>query len=550
MIRSKEPPTHDTKADTGRKPARASATKAVRPMHKAGVPPARNQPLGNQARIRQLKETASEQAAPPVARNDTGLPDRLKAGVESLSGYSLGGVKVHYNSSKPAKVGALAYTQGSEIHVGPGQEKHLPHEAWHVVQQAQGRVRPTLQLKGVAVNDDAGLEREADVMGVRALRECDWGDKFGKSRPAYCMPDVSNPVQLRPEMKMATGITHLVEMDKGHLYNSNFISNERDQVNHGDSIEIETDVRYRSRRGPNQEEFHRKDENGPRHYLWHLATKLNGKKNPPDYFIRDDTIIESNIGSALVFDQNKYPQADKDDHNELIKQFNNLSGEGGLLMHAVAGGEEVEALGYLIDQGVPLAQIRRGDYRTKLLSYIRSDLSMKTFSFRKFGLLVDWRRIWDRVGYKKSGVTIWSGDQQSSRNALDDQRSYGEAGGTMKSMGLDLHQMALEQNFIKKNQKGSIIAWNEVLMHNAVTAGVVGILWVLEEGVGRESFDNFFTQKKKAELYEKWSEKTGMDVMPIYIYRCMGTRGDKNRLGAQGASSLEFVEKFAPRPKE
>lgn len=101
--------------------------------------------------------------------NDTGMPDNLKAGVESLSRMDMSDVKVHYNSSKPAEVGALAYTQGTNIHVAPGQEKHLPHEAWHVVQQAQGRVKPTMQLKGVAVNDDEGLEREADVMGVKAV---------------------------------------------------------------------------------------------------------------------------------------------------------------------------------------------------------------------------------------------------------------------------------------------------------------------------------------------------------------------------------------------
>jgi hypothetical protein len=65
---------------------------------------------------------------------------------------------------------AHAYAQGSEIHVAPGQERHLPHEAWHVVQQAQGRVKPTMQMKaGVPVNDDAGLESEADVMGAKAL---------------------------------------------------------------------------------------------------------------------------------------------------------------------------------------------------------------------------------------------------------------------------------------------------------------------------------------------------------------------------------------------
>jgi Domain of unknown function (DUF4157)/APOBEC-like N-terminal domain len=102
--------------------------------------------------------------------NNTGLPDHLKAGIENLSGYSLDDVRVHYNSSRPEQLNALAYTQGKEIHVAPGQERHLPHEAWHVIQQKQGRVRPTLQAKGVAINDDTGLEKEADVMGAKAIQ--------------------------------------------------------------------------------------------------------------------------------------------------------------------------------------------------------------------------------------------------------------------------------------------------------------------------------------------------------------------------------------------
>jgi hypothetical protein len=112
---------------------------------------------------------------PPVSAplqkkpNATGLPDRLKAGVESLSGFAMDDVRVHYNSSKPAAVQAHAYALGADIHVAPGQEQHLPHEAWHVVQQKQGRVKPTLQMKGVAINDDAGLEREADGMGRMAV---------------------------------------------------------------------------------------------------------------------------------------------------------------------------------------------------------------------------------------------------------------------------------------------------------------------------------------------------------------------------------------------
>jgi hypothetical protein len=109
--------------------------------------------------------------ASTIAPNRTGLPDRLKAGVEGLSGFSLDDVRVHYNSPKPAELHAMAYAQGAEIHLGPGQERHLPHEAWHVVQQKQGRVKPTLQTKGVPINDDSGLEREADVMGDKAWRQ-------------------------------------------------------------------------------------------------------------------------------------------------------------------------------------------------------------------------------------------------------------------------------------------------------------------------------------------------------------------------------------------
>jgi hypothetical protein len=123
----------------------------------------------------QLQAKATEFAAQqrPIVqrRHQTGLPDGLKSGVEQLSGMSLDHVRVHYNSSRPAQLQAHAFAQGSQIHLGPGQEKHLPHEAWHVVQQKQGRVRPTMQMQGVAVNDQPGLEREADVMGGRAMKE-------------------------------------------------------------------------------------------------------------------------------------------------------------------------------------------------------------------------------------------------------------------------------------------------------------------------------------------------------------------------------------------
>jgi len=129
-----------------------------------GLPEILNQSPRVQAQL-QLDRSLNQRKV-----NDTGMPDGLKAGIEEMSGLSLDDVKVHYNSPKPAQLNALAYAQGTDIHVAPGQEQHLPHEAWHVVQQSQGRVRPTMQTQGVDVNDDPGLEREADFMGARAAR--------------------------------------------------------------------------------------------------------------------------------------------------------------------------------------------------------------------------------------------------------------------------------------------------------------------------------------------------------------------------------------------
>ncbi|WP_248794679.1 DUF4157 domain-containing protein [Pseudomonas sp. MWU13-2105] len=132
-----------------------------------------NRAQSQQGRVlHDARPTSAQLARTPVAEsNHTGLPDQLKAGIESLSGMNMDHVNVHYNSNKPAQLNAHAYAQGSQIHLASGQEKHLPHEAWHVVQQAQGRVKPTMQMKGnVGVNDDRRLEREADVMGDQAAQ--------------------------------------------------------------------------------------------------------------------------------------------------------------------------------------------------------------------------------------------------------------------------------------------------------------------------------------------------------------------------------------------
>ncbi|HWQ48695.1 MAG TPA: DUF4157 domain-containing protein [Methanosarcina sp.] len=142
-------------------------------VQKQEIPEEEEKPLqGKMIGTTQRQEIPEEEEPLQTKReNNTGMPDNLKAGVESLSGIDMSDVRVHFNSSKPAEVGALAYTQGTDIHVASGQEQYLPHEAWHVVQQKQGRVQPTMQMKeGVPVNDDVRLEHEADVMGNHASK--------------------------------------------------------------------------------------------------------------------------------------------------------------------------------------------------------------------------------------------------------------------------------------------------------------------------------------------------------------------------------------------
>lgn len=130
-----------------------------------------NHPQAKQfARFQAMDNNSTAKLPAQRKENKTGLPDTLKTGVESISGYSMDDVKVHYNSDRPALLQAHAYAQGDNIYLAPGQEKHLPHEAWHVVQQKQGRVMPTMQLRGkINLNDNPRLEQEADAMGAKAI---------------------------------------------------------------------------------------------------------------------------------------------------------------------------------------------------------------------------------------------------------------------------------------------------------------------------------------------------------------------------------------------
>ena len=110
--------------------------------------------------------------------NKTGMPEAVKQRMEESFETDFSSVRIHPDSSKGPEVGALAYTQGSDIHFAPGQFKPdtsagqqlLGHELTHVIQQSEGRVQPTTEIGGMPVNDNESLEHEADILGSRAVR--------------------------------------------------------------------------------------------------------------------------------------------------------------------------------------------------------------------------------------------------------------------------------------------------------------------------------------------------------------------------------------------
>lgn len=148
----------DKAHDFTRQPSKSNGTSKYEDNSAASTQLKRHQAMMN-------ANDSKQNASPP-----NGLPWQLKRGIESLSGHNMDDVVLHRNSSAPAQLNAHAFARGNEIHLAPGQEKHLPHEAWHIAQQKQGRVKPTLQLKNkVAINDDSELESEADIMGEKAM---------------------------------------------------------------------------------------------------------------------------------------------------------------------------------------------------------------------------------------------------------------------------------------------------------------------------------------------------------------------------------------------
>lgn len=161
--------------------------------------------------------TVGERAA--VRRTpDEGLPTTLRTAFEDASGMSMEGVRVRRNSREPARIGADAFTRGDEIHLGPGSERHLAHEAWHVVQQRQGRVRARTTLGGQPLNAEPRLESEADQMAARApqliCRAADGAPRIRRGAPA---PDARGEPTPGSRIRRATRSRTVVQGHWNHV---------------------------------------------------------------------------------------------------------------------------------------------------------------------------------------------------------------------------------------------------------------------------------------------------------------------------------------------
>jgi len=120
---------------------------------------------------------AASETAPAASASTGGLPPAVQAKMENAFDFKFGGVRIH-EGNQAQSMGALAYTQGADVHFAPGQydpgstrgQELIGHELAHVVQQSEGRVAATTQLKGAGLNEDSALEREADDWGAHAAR--------------------------------------------------------------------------------------------------------------------------------------------------------------------------------------------------------------------------------------------------------------------------------------------------------------------------------------------------------------------------------------------
>jgi hypothetical protein len=154
-------------------PAEQNGYSIVKPKGGSLVKP-KGQPIAGPHTAGRRQETLEVKDSGNVSSS---LEGEVQAKMEDSFGQDFSGVRIHKDSGSAKDMNAKAYTQGTDIHFAPGayhpDSKEglalIGHELTHVVQQRQGRVgQEELHGKGLEINQDAGLEKEADEAGKLA----------------------------------------------------------------------------------------------------------------------------------------------------------------------------------------------------------------------------------------------------------------------------------------------------------------------------------------------------------------------------------------------
>lgn len=171
---------------------------------------------GYAAQLRQAERFGHTFSAVNVELAGRPLPGFLRSQLEGSFGQDLSDVRIHVDD-RAERIGTNAVTQGTHIHLPAAKytpasavgRQLIAHEVAHVVQQRLGKVRRP-RAGEVPINTEAGLEKEADVLGTKAARgepaQVDGGLGSGSLSPAGAGPSAiqANGFSDKEEFKRAT----------------------------------------------------------------------------------------------------------------------------------------------------------------------------------------------------------------------------------------------------------------------------------------------------------------------------------------------------------
>ena len=139
-----------------------------------------------QQNMLQMQQTEGNQAVAQLFANNNGPAAQNSAAANAINGITIaeneavkqltsGQVDLHASGAslkhvstydpRLQQVNARSMTVGGQALVGVQQDRG--HEIWHLAQQMQNRVSPTKTINNQQINDDTGLEKEADQMGAK-----------------------------------------------------------------------------------------------------------------------------------------------------------------------------------------------------------------------------------------------------------------------------------------------------------------------------------------------------------------------------------------------